>query len=331
MRSRHARLALFIIMPVALTLAALCVGRYIVTPAGVLRALLGRGGDSVEAYVVLRVRLPRILLALLAGAGLSAAGCCLQSLFANPLASPDTLGASAGASFGAALGLMLSLGLVWTQLLALAFGVAAIALTFLLSRMRRSRGVLMVVLGGVIASAFFNALVSAVKYVADPATKLPEITYWLMGSLAGTYYSDVLYALPLIAAPTAMIFLLRWKLNILVLPENEAESLGVRVRPMRWAFILLCAVSISASVALCGQIGWVGLVIPHLARRLVGANHRYSVPACISLGGSYLVIMDSLARSLTFGEIPVSIFTALIGLPIFVLLFFRKGEDGLEA
>lgn len=324
----------WIVLPAAIALAAICVGRYSLSPRQVLAAFFAGPSSANKdpaVLIVYNVRLPRTILAFFVGAGLSVAGCCFQSIFSNPLASPDTLGVSSGAAFGAALGILLSLSLLGVQLFALGFGVLAIALTFLLSRLRQDSGVLMVVLAGVISSAFFNALISAAKYLADPLTKLPEITYWLMGSMMGASYNDLKLAVPLIGLPVLVLFLLRWKLNILILPDEEAISLGERPKTLRWCIILLCTAIIAACVSVCGQVGWVGLVIPHLARSIVGSDHRFALPACISMGGCYLLAIDTVARSLTSGELPLSILTAVIGVPLFVALFFRKEAGPLAS
>ena len=327
-------ICLEIAVPLIVALLALCVGRYALTPVEVITTLFAGPAPSEPGpatMVVFNVRLPRILLAFIVGAGLAVVGCCFQSIFSNPLASPDTLGVSAGAAFGAALGILLSLSIAGVQALALGFGMVAIVLTFALSNMRKGSGILMVVLAGVITSAFFNALISAIKYLADPTTKLPEITYWLMGSMVGASYFDLSSAIPLIGIPCVLLILLRWKLNVLMLPENESMSLGVKPRTLRWIIILLGTLIVASCVSVCGQVGWVGLVIPHMARRVVGTNHQYLLPASISMGGTYLLIIDTLARSLSSGEIPLSILTALIGLPIFVVLYFKKGARGFEA
>ena len=324
----------WIVLPAAIALAAICVGRYSLSPRQVLAAFFAGPSSANKdpaVLIVYNVRLPRTILAFFVGAGLSVAGCCFQSIFSNPLASPDTLGVSSGAAFGAALGILLSLSLLGVQLFALGFGVLAIALTFLLSRLRQDSGVLMVVLAGVISSAFFNALISAAKYLADPLTKLPEITYWLMGSMMGASYNDLKLAVHLIGLPVIVLFLLRWKLNILILPDEEAISLGERPKLLRWCIILLCTAIIAACVSVCGQVGWVGLVIPHLARSIVGSDHRFTLPACISMGGCYLLAIDTIARSLTSGELPLSILTAVIGVPLFVVLFFRKEAGSLAS
>lgn len=325
---------IWILLPLIVALAALCIGRYFLSPMQVLQAL-SSGPSAIDhdsaTMVVYNVRLPRIILAFAVGAGLSVAGCCFQSIFSNPLASPDTLGVSSGAAFGAAVGILLSLNVVGVQLTALLFGVISIGFTFMLSRLKKSSGILMVVLAGVICSAFFNALISAVKYLADPLTKLPVITYWLMGSMVGASYHDLTIALPMVCIPCIVLCLLRWKLNILSLPDDEASSLGIQPRTLRWIIILLCTLVIAACVSVCGQIGWVGLVIPHMARRIVGTDHQHTLPACISIGGTYMLLIDTLARNLSSGELPLSILTAIIGVPIFVLLFFRKEANGFDS
>ncbi|MBR2835611.1 MAG: iron ABC transporter permease [Coriobacteriales bacterium] len=331
---RVAALVLEIVIPLVVALLALCVGRYALTPLDVITTLIAGPSPSEPGpatMVVFNVRLPRILLAFIVGAGLSVVGCCFQSIFSNPLASPDTLGVSAGAAFGASLAILFSFSIAGVQAFALCFGIVAIVFTFLLSSMRKGSGILMVVLAGVITSAFFNALISAIKYLADPTTKLPEITYWLMGSMVGASYFDLSSAVPLICIPCIILIMLRWKLNVLMLPENESVSLGIKPRTLRWIIIVLGTLIVASCVSVCGQVGWVGLVIPHMARRLVGTDHQYLLPASISMGGVYLLLIDTLARSLTSGELPLSILTAIIGLPIFVVLYFRKGARGFDA
>lgn len=320
---------LWIVIPVAAVIFALCAGRFGLSCDEVFSSLLkGPASDDASVMVVYNVRLPRILLSFLVGAGLSVAGLSFQSIFSNPLASPDTLGVSSGAAFGAVLGILFSFSIAGVQAMAILFGIAAIGITFVLSRLRPHSGILMIVLAGVISSSFFTALIALVKYVADPMTKLPEITYWLMGSMNGASYDDVMIALPLIGIPVIVLFLLRWKLNILILPDDEAVSLGIAPKKLRWIIILLSTVIIAACVSVCGQVGWIGLVIPHMVRRITGPDHRFSLPAAISIGGVYMVLVDTLARTISAGEFPISILTALIGLPIFVLLFFKKGGKG---
>ncbi|MEG0768317.1 MAG: iron ABC transporter permease [Ruthenibacterium sp.] len=317
-----------LLLPILAAIAALGIGRIVIAPADVLRSLsaklTGGAGLSQQMETVLwTIRLPRILLALLVGAGLSVAGCAFQSLFANPLATPDTLGVASGASFGAALGLLLGLGLVGVQALALALGAAAVALTWLAGSGRGS-GMSGTVLSGIMIGSLFTALVSLVKFVADTESQLPAISYWLMGSLSSAGYSSLALGAPPILLGIAVLFLLRWRLNLLPLSEDEARASGTNIRLLRGVTVV-CATAITAScVSMCGQVGWIGLLIPHMCRMKFGNNHLSVLPASISLGATFLVVVDTLARSATASEIPVSILTAIIGAPFFIVLMRRS-------
>lgn len=318
-----------VLLPLIFALIALCIGRYTLSIQEVLFTLLNSFGFTTgenSEMIVWNIRLPRVLIAVLVGSGLAVAGACFQSVFANSLASPDTLGVSSGAAFGAALALLFSLSTFTVQSSAIVFGIIAIAVTFILSRLKGHNNMLLIVLAGVIVSAFFTALISGIKYVADPQDKLPEITYWLMGSLSGTAWNDLLFCGPFIIVGIVGIYLLRWRLNILVLPEEEIISMGMKVKYIRWAVILLATMIIAASVSVVGQVGWIGLVIPHIARAIVGTDHRKLIPACISFGAAFLIMIDTISRSVVAGEIPLSILTAVIGAPLFAFLYFRKGS-----
>lgn len=313
------------------SLAALCMGQFRIEPARVLRELfVEQGADNVHTTIY-NIRLPRILMALIAGAGLAASGAAFQSLFANPLATPDTLGVANGASFGAALGLLLGLGSFGVQALALAFGVAAVLLVFAVTRGMglKNPSMLMVILAGMVISSLFSALVSLIKYVADPQDTLPVITFWLMGRFSGVTRASMLVSVPLIAAGTILIFLLRFRLNALSLSEDEARALGVNLRFVRALVIAAAAMTTAAVVSVCGVIGWVGLLIPHIARMLFGNDNRYVVPASILSGALFMLVVDTLARCVNAAEIPVSILTAVIGAPVFILLLRKTG--GLRA
>ncbi len=320
---------LLLILPLVAALAALCFGRALISPREVFLAVWGklRGEQTVNGTVALTVwniRLPRILLALLAGAALSTAGCAFQSLFANPLATPDTLGVAGGASFGAALGILLGFGLVGIQMTAFAMGIAAVALTWL-GGSGRGRGLTSVVLSGIMIGSLFSALVSLVKFVADAESQLPAITYWLMGSLQSAGYKNLALGAPPILVGILVLLLLRWRMNLLPLSDDEARSSGANVKALR-AVTVICATAMTAScVAMCGQVGWVGLLIPHMCRMKFGSNHVSLLPASVSLGAVFLVIVDTVARSVTAAEIPVSILTAIIGAPFFILLMRRSG------
>ena len=320
---------LWVLLPLVFAVIALCIGRYTIPLQEVLSTLLSPFGFETNGnseMIIWNVRLPRVIMALLVGAGLAVAGATFQAVFANPLASPDTLGVSSGAAFGAALAILFALNTAVVQSTAIVFGVIAIAVTFLLSRLKGNDNMLLIVLAGVIVSAFFTALVSAIKYVADPQEKLPEITYWLMGSLSGSSWQDLAFAAPLIVLGLLGIYLLRWRLNILMLSEEEIRSLGMKVAHIRWTVILLATMMIAASVSVVGQVGWIGLVIPHIARAIVGTDHRKIIPVSISMGAAFLVIIDTISRSVIAGEIPLSILTAIIGAPLFAFLYFRKGS-----
>jgi len=320
---------LWLLLPLLFGTVALCIGRFTIPIQDVITTLLmpfGVGVTENNEMVIWNVRLPRVLMAILIGAGLAVAGATFQSVFANPLASPDTLGVSAGAAFGAALAILFSLNTLIVQSIAIVFGLIAIAVTFILSRLKGNGNMLLIVLAGVIVSAFFTALVSGIKYVADPQEKLPEITYWLMGSLSGSSWQDLLVAAPFILMGIIGIYLLRWRLNILMLSEEEISSMGMRVTHIRWTVILLATMIIAASVSVVGQVGWIGLVIPHIARAITGNDYRKIIPVCISMGAAFLIVIDTISRSVIAGEVPLSILTAIIGAPLFAFLYFRKGS-----
>ena len=316
------------LFPLVCALAALCIGRMGVTPADLWKSLAGHltGGKLPTGLVELtlwRVRLPRILLAMLTGAGLSASGCAFQSLFANPLATPDTLGVASGASFGAALGILIGLPLVGVEGMAMLCGTAAVLLTALAGRGRG--GLSGVVLAGIMMGSLFNALVSLVKFTADTETELPAITYWLMGSLSAANWPELALGAPPILIGLAVLLLLRWRLNLLPLTDDEAKAAGVNIRALRIVTILAATLCTASCVSMCGQVGWVGLLIPHICRMRFGSNHLRLLPASVFLGAGFLVIVDTVARSVSPSEIPISILTAVVGAPFFIFLM-RKSE-----
>ncbi len=317
---------LLLLLPPIVSLIALCVGRMQISPSELMESISAHlfSGETVLQVerVLWNMRLPRIFLALLVGGGLSAAGCAFQSLFSNPLATPDTLGVASGASFGAALGLLLGFDLIGVQLTALLFGAAAIAVTFLSAR---GGGLNQVVLGGIMVGSLFSALVSFVKFTADTESQLPAITYWLMGSLGNAGYRQLALGAPLILVGIVILLLLRWRLNLLPLSEDEAASMGIRIKALRLVTVL-CATAITAAcVSMCGQVGWVGLLVPHFCRMLFGNNHLSLLPASVLVGGAFMVTVDTIARSVTASELPISILTAIIGAPFFIWLLRRRG------
>ena len=318
----------------AAVLASLGVGRFPVPFHHVL-GILGSHllpiqpyWDETQQIVVELVRLPRILFAVFAGAGLATAGAALQGTFRNPLVGPQIIGVASGSAFGGALALLLGSGGAVLLGSAFAFGLVAMVIVFLLSRVGGRSPVLMLVLAGVITSAFFTALVSLLKFVADPEDTLPAIVFWLMGSLSTAGYAG----LPWLAGPIALaagaLFLLRWRINLLSLGDEEAEAFGVPVARIRWVVVVAVALITAAVVAAAGIIGWVGLVVPHFARMVVGPDHRALLPASAILGGTYLLIIDDLARALTPAEIPLGVITAIIGAPVFAYLLRRTQVRG---
>lgn len=321
-----------ILLPILTALAVIGVGRYSLSFLQSLEVLVkslwqGKAAVDPQSYsVIINMRLPRILTAIVCGGGLAVAGAALQAMFSNPLVSPDTLGVGSGASFGAALALLFGGELLTVQLSALVFGIIAVCCTYSIANTRgKGTSVIMLVLAGMVVSALFQAFVSLVKYTADTENQLPEITYWLMGSLTrSTFRSLSLGALPIVIS-VMILFLLRWKLNILSLSEDEAKSLGINVTRIRIIIILASTMITASTVSMCGQIGWVGLLIPHVSRMLFGSNNRVVVPASLSLGMVFMLLIDTIARSATAAEIPVSILTAIVGAPCFIILLKRTG------
>ncbi|SHN75222.1 FecCD family ABC transporter permease [Desulfitobacterium chlororespirans] len=317
----------------ALTLAiigSMLFGRYEMGFMDIYNVLLNRlAGTSDDAlkiidHVLINVRLPRILLAGLVGAGLSISGAALQGTFQNPLVSPDLLGVCAGAGFGAALGILLfSDSSVFISLLPFLLGVSSILLVFFLANTKGQTETLSLVLSGIIVSSIFNALISLVKYVADTGDKLPAITFWLMGSFANTSYTQLRIAIIPALVGIIGVLILRWKINILSLGDEDAYTMGINPQHTRWLIILFCTLVTAACVTVSGIIGWIGLVIPHIARRIVGVNHGKLLPVSCLLGAVFMILVDCLARNLTTSEIPISILTALIGAPFFAVIYRR--------
>ncbi len=293
--------------------------------------LRGRVDSSMEtaAFVIFNVRIPRIILAAMVGAGLSISGSALQGTFQNPLVSPDLLGVSSGAGFGAALGILLTGGLgLFTPVLSLLAGLTSVLLVFLLAGTKKNGGTLSVVLGGIIVSSIFSALISLIKYVADSSETLPAITFWQMGSFANVTYRDIGIALVPIAGGIFGLLMLRWKINLLSLGDEDCFTLGINPHTTRWLVILFATLTTAGSVTVAGVIGWVGLVIPHICRRLVGVNHGHLLPASALIGAAFMILVDTAARNLTSAEIPVGILTALIGAPFFAVIYRRGRKAG---
>lgn len=324
-RSNAILWTLLALLPLAAGLVAICLGRYSVTPAQVAQTITAkvRGVELDEQFatIVWTMRLPRAVLALLVGGGLAAAGVAYQSLFSNPMATPDTLGVASGASLGAVIGLFFELDLLAVQGLALVMGFVAVGLTFMTSYKRGGTGSLTsVVLAGMVISSLFSALVSLFKYIADPDSQLSDITYWLMGGLYRASWVNLMPGVLFLIGGIVLLVVLRWRLNILPLSDDEARAAGVRLGLLR-AVTALCATMITAAaVAMCGQVSWVGLLVPHICRMRFGSDNAKLMPASVCVGATFLLLVDTIARSATAAELPISILTAIIGAPFFIHL-----------
>lgn len=318
------------VLPFVAAVIALGIGRMSIAPGEVLDVLKanlsgGHAANELAEKTIMQLRLPRIILAVLVGAGLSVSGCAFQSLFANPLATPDTLGVASGAAFGAALGILLGFDLIGIQIMGLAMGGAAVALTWLAGSGRDRGGLSYIVLSGIMIGSLFSAFISFIKFAADAESQLPAITYWLMGGLDKANYHTLALGAPVIIAGIILFILIRWRMNLLPLSDDEAKASGVDIRLLR-AVTVVAATAITAScVSMCGQVGWVGLLIPHMCRMVFGNNHLSIVPASVSFGAIFMIIVDTMARSISAAEIPVSILTATIGAPVFIILMRRSG------
>jgi iron complex transport system permease protein len=319
---------------VALIAIAFSVGRYPV-PAGDLVTLLWakltgaqHGLDPTVEAVVLKIRGPRVVGAIVIGAALAAAGAAYQNMFRNPLVSPDILGVSTGAAVGAVLGIFFSLNVIAIQSLAFAFGLGAVALVYVTANAVRGHDPLLVlVLAGVVVGSLLGACVALMKYLADPYNQLPAITFWLLGSLASASPEDVWSTLPLMLLGLVPMWLLRWRINLLSLDDEEARALGVETGRIRLVVIAAATLMTSAAVAISGVIGWIGLVIPHFARLLVGPDFSRLLPTSILLGAGFLLGVDTLARTVAPVEIPLGVLTAFVGTPLFLwqLATARRG------
>lgn len=279
--------------------------------------------EAMEKTVI-SIRLPRILTACLVGCSLSAAGAAFQGVFKNPMASPDILGASSGAAFGAALAILLGVSTQFITIFAFVSSILTVVLVFLIAQRAPGQRTVNLILAGIMVGSLFSAGTSYLKLVADPSNQLPAITYWLMGSLSGVRLSSILPAAIPMAAGLVPLLLLRWRLNLLSLGESEARALGVNTDLLR-AVLILCATLITAaSISVSGVIGWVGLVIPHLCRKLIGSDNRGLLPCSMLVGALFLLLVDDVSRNLLATEIPIGILTAVIGAPFFIWLLLRK-------
>ncbi len=331
-RERLNRIKLGVLFGILLLLLflSLFLGRMEITPKQLVGILFSRFADMEKTWttqqesIVWNTRIPRVLLAALVGGCLSAAGASYQGIFRNPMAAPDVLGASAGAALGASLAIVMEWNGRIIMLCAFSFSILTVAIVCLVSRLTKGNQVLGLVLAGMMLSSLCSAGTSFIKLIADTQTKLPEITYWLMGSLNGVKMEVVKFAVLPMLVGLLPLLVFRWRINILTLGDSEAVTMGVDAKKIRFISIACATLVTAASVAVSGMIGWVGLVIPHLARRLVGNDYRYLMPASILFGGSFLLVVDDLARNLLNTELPLGILNAVIGVPFFIYLLTRK-------
>jgi len=334
---KTSKYALIIIIMAAVLVAAIlisCVlGRYPITVGEVFGILFSKISEieqfwtSTQESLLLTSRLPRIFMACLVGCCLSTAGATYQGVFQNPMAAPDILGASSGAAFGAALAILLQLGKTMIIVFAFAASMLTVLIVVFIGNRAKAKRVLGLILSGIMVSSLVSSGTSLIKLVADPEDQLPAITYWLMGSLNGTAMSDVGFVLIPMLIGIVPLFLLRWRINILTLGDDEAKTMGVNGKRLRTVVILCATLVTAASVSVSGMIGWVGLVVPHLARRLVGNNFKKLVPASMLLGAIFLLVVDDISRLLFATEIPIGILTSMVGAPFFIYLISRNGEQ----
>lgn len=304
---------------------ALCVGRFYISFSVLAHSIgLGDGAASNITNVIENLRIPRIIAAILVGAALSVSGAAYQGVFKNQLVSPDLLGVSAGACVGAATAIIFDLSLFWIQIFAFGFGLAAVAITLAIPKMMGRSSTLMLVLSGIIVSGLMGSVIGFLKYVADPETKLPDIVYWQLGSLAKLDSENLKYIAPVMIICAILLIAMSWRINLLSLGDESAARLGVNVSFER-SIIIICATLLTAcSVCISGIVAWVGLLMPHLARMLVGANNIRSMPASIFMGAMFLLFVDTLARSISVSEVPLGVLTGFIGTVFFVWVLWRN-------
>lgn len=332
--SHNQRMVLIYIFPILMIIVSLFVGRYPIDTRSVwyiLKYPIFGGNvtpDAVMTSIIYDIRLPRTIFGLLVGGSLAVSGATLQGMFRNPLVDSGMLGVSAGASFGAILAIILfNNNYMMIISLSFIFGLIAVLMSYFIGNFKNLTSPVLLVLGGVIVSSFFSSLVSFGKFIADPFDELPAIVFWLMGSLANIQYKEILLvSIPMLIGVIG-IFLMRWKINILSMGDKEALSMGINPKTTRIVLISFCTLATASAVCFAGTIGWIGLIIPHIIRMLIGNDNRRLIPASFFLGGSFLIFIDCLARSLSSAEIPITILTSLIGAPFYVLLI-RKTKGG---
>ncbi len=333
----HGRDTLYVgllILPFALIIVSLMIGLYSISVENVVKALLSpvfpdlaEGAAQTDLTLVLRIRLPRVLSAALIGASLASTGVAFQGIFKNPLVDSNLLGVTTGAGFGAALALLLGGTTLLVQGSAFGFGLLAVSLAYAGSRLYSTAPMIVLTLMGILVGSFFGSLISLMKYVADPLNTLPAITFWLLGGLTGVTWDSVPLLALLTVAGSVFLWLVRWRLNILSLGDAEAAALGMNPNRLKLVIIACATLMTAAAVAVGGVIGWIGLVIPHAGRIIVGPDHKRLIPASLALGASFLLVIDNISRTLLPTEVPLGILTGLVGVPLLVVLL-RRSQTG---
>ena len=326
-----AKILILVMVFIVVFFGSFMLGRYPIMPGELIKILLSRVFDIQQTWsdaaehVVFNIRLPRVEAAALVGASLSVAGVCYQGMFQNPMVSPGILGASSGAGCGAALAILLGFSYYAISLTAFIFGLGAVMLAYVISRMSKINPILAMVLAGMLISSLFSSGTSFIKLVADTQEALPAITYWLMGSLVSIVPKDISFAIKPMVVGIVPLILLRWRINLLTVGEEEALSMGINTTRLR-LIVITCATLLTAvSVSISGVIGWVGLVIPHFCRMIYGYDYRRLIPTTLLFGATFLIVVDNVARLATAGEIPIGILTSFIGAPIFFYLILTGG------
>lgn len=330
---RKVIITFILFVPFVLIFASLFIGRYPLSVNQVVTLLWDRlimlkpMSQTIEESIVWDIRLPRAILAALIGASLASSGAALQGLFRNPLVDSGILGVSAGAGFGAALAIILFDSIYMIYLLSFCFGLLAVFFSYLVGKIANTTPTIMLVLGGTIVASMFSACLSFLKYVADPLDELPAITFWLMGSLASASFQDILIASIPMTIGVIGLLLIRYRINVLSIGDKEAQTLGINVKTNKLIIIVCSTLATAGAVSVAGMIGWIGLIIPHIGRMMIGNDNRYLLPISIGLGASFLIIVDNVGRALTGSELPLSIITSIIGGPFYIYIL-KKTKGG---
>lgn len=316
-----------VLLPILISIVCLGMGRLSIPISDIIKYFKGEEIPAQFRLTLANIRIPRIMSTIVVGASLPLAGLIFQSYFSNPLATPDTLGVASGSCFGAALGILMGFNIFGIELAAFAFGILTVVLTGV-TGMKRDESKQTIILAGIIVGSLFQSLISLVKFVADTDTQLPSITFFLMGSFQSVGKETLYVSIPIVTICILVIFLLRWRINLLTIDNDIVKTMGVNITLLRMIVIAAATIITAVSIAMAGQVGWVGLIIPHFCRMLVGENHTRLVPFTISLGICFMVIIDTISRSMFAAEIPISVLTSMIGAPFFI--YMLRSREGVK-